>query len=729
MIVLRVALPLVALAVAGAARAEPPANGGTLDVVVSEGPTDRASQPGRAGSKVDRRAMEERLPRSAPDALRYEPGVFVQQSAHGQGSPFVRGRTGQQTVMLFDGIRMNTSLYRQGPNQYFFTLDARTLRSIEITRGGASTRYGSDAIGGVLDARPVEPALDLDAKGPRFRPRASVRFASADREISHRFQVDAQIRPNVRVLVGAGHRRAGQLESGGAVRSPLDGSVPLVPAFEDDGRTQLGTGFRDWSADGRLVLGVGGGRRVVAAAYLYRQYDSPRTDQCPPPFAPRNECLNYDEQFRSFAYVAFEGDMGPFGRFGKVALSYQRQHERRTFNRPSSFIRNIGRDDVDTLGATVKVQGHDLSPIQPLRARIDYGGDAYVDRVSSRAFTELSDVGAVLRLSRGQYLTGSRYVQGGLFAEIEASLFRRVTLRAGGRGAFARADAPADPASGTRPVAAAWPIAVGHAGLDVEVADWLHLLANVDRSYRAPNLDDLTSRQQSGPGFQFENPDLTPEKALTVEGGIRITAPRIEADVWGYHSIVHDAITRQLRSIADCPPETPQCATSWSRFQLVNTPGTSFISGFELSARVALPAGFLVRATLAYAYGSAPNPQPRPSDPSLPYVERVPISRIPPLNGSVEARYTAPFDLYAGAGLRWALTQDRLAPTDATDARIPLGGTPGFAVLDLRAGYRVRRELVIAAIFENVTDAAYRYHGSSVNGPGRGFIVHVEAGL
>ena len=40
-----------------------------------------------ATSTVTRRDLERRLPRSAPDALRYEPGVFVQQTAHAAASP------------------------------------------------------------------------------------------------------------------------------------------------------------------------------------------------------------------------------------------------------------------------------------------------------------------------------------------------------------------------------------------------------------------------------------------------------------------------------------------------------------------------------------------------------------------------------------------------------------------------------------------------------------------
>ena len=107
----------------------------------------------------------------------------------------------------------------------------------------------------------------------------------------------------------------------------------------------------------------------------------------------------------------------------------------------------------------------------------------------------------------------------------------------------------------------------------------------------------------------------------------------------------------------------------------------------------------------------------------------VPLSRVPPLNGTVELRWRHPGGLYAGGGLRWAARQDRLSLGDESDARIPPGGTPGFAVFDLRAGYRYRRKLLFALVFENLADAAYRYHGSSVNGAGRGVILSVEGNL
>jgi iron complex outermembrane receptor protein/hemoglobin/transferrin/lactoferrin receptor protein len=108
------------------------------------------------------------------------------------------------------------------------------------------------------------------------------------------------------------------------------------------------------------------------------------------------------------------------------------------------------------------------------------------------------------------------------------------------------------------------------------------------------------------------------------------------------------------------------------------------------------------------------------------YEERVPLSRIPPLNGTAEILWRHPVGVWAGAGLRWACRQDRLSIGDRSDARIPTGGTPGFAVVDLRAGYRHGRNVMFSAALENVLDAAYRYHGSSVNGPGRGLVFQLE---
>jgi len=196
------------------------------------------------------------------------------------------------------------------------------------------------------------------------------------------------------------------------------------------------------------------------------------------------------------------------------------------------------------------------------------------------------------------------------------------------------------------------------------------------------------------------------------------------AGAGAYVTGVEGAIARSLRDIADCPPTSRDCQGAWFRYQLVNLDGPATVRGAEVAADATWDA-VVLRATVAYAHGDGPNPEVRPADPTLPYVERVPLSRVPPLNGTAEARWRGD-GRYAALGLRWATAQDRLAPVDRGDPRIPAGGTPGHAVVDLRAGVRLSPETRVAAVLENVLDAAYRYHGSSIDGPGRSLLVYLE---
>ena len=142
--------------------------------------------------------------------------------------------------------------------------------------------------------------------------------------------------------------------------------------------------------------------------------------------------------------------------------------------------------------------------------------------------------------------------------------------------------------------------------------------------------------------------------------------------------------------------------------------------------RLRIPMGFRLRGTLAYTWGESPRVG------SLGYGtsgvilgERVPLSRVPPLHGTAELVWQrASFEL--SAGLRWATTQDRLAISDYADARIPKYGTPGFAVVDLRSSFRVHDRVSLGGVLENIGNVAYRYHGSSVDGPGRGFMLSMK---
>jgi iron complex outermembrane receptor protein/hemoglobin/transferrin/lactoferrin receptor protein len=685
----------------------------------------------RAHSTVNRSELERRQPRSAPDALRYESGVFVQQTAHGQGSAFIRGLTGQQTLLLFDGIRVNNSTYRQGPNQYFFTIDSRTIDTIEVLRGGGSTRYGSDALGGVIAAYPIDP---LFADGELlFRPQLQLRSTSADDELGGRAQVhlSGPVKGGQLGFVGGvGYRDVGLLKSGGRVENPNPntplGRYPLVPAYAKDGVTQLGTGFKELTADGRLVLRLGELQRLVLATYHYMQFDVPRTDQCPPPYAPMGTCLTYEQQFRHLVYLTYEGKLGTFLWPLRVSVSLQVQHEKQRMDDPSVLVVRRGSDNVMTLGVLATGQSKPLALSPKTQLQLRYGFDQYMDWLRSDASRTFTDLDQTAALSRGQYINGSSYLTGGLYADGVLSLPRQFDLYGGVRWSYVVARADAEPLSGSQAVAQSWYPVVGNVGLSWKPVSILTLRLNADHSFRAANLNDLTARQQTGPGFQFENAALRPERATTFELGAVIEHSIVSAQIWGFETLLQDAVLKVSKTDAECPPSTPECVGAWTRFQLQNAPALSELRGVEAMLRLRLPYGLRLRGTAAYTWGEGPRVGILGYGTSgVVLGDRVPLSRVPPLHGSAEAIWqNTTFEL--SAGLRWATTQDRLAIADYADARIPKYGTPGFVVVDLRSSVRLHDRVQLLGVLENVGNVAYRYHGSSVNGPGRGFILSLK---
>ncbi|MCF8213837.1 MAG: TonB-dependent receptor, partial [Chitinophagaceae bacterium] len=64
-----------------------------------------------------------------------------------------------------------------------------------------------------------------------------------------------------------------------------------------------------------------------------------------------------------------------------------------------------------------------------------------------------------------------------------------------------------------------------------------------------------------------------------------------------------------------------------------------------------------------------------------------------------------------------ASPQRRLDAGDKADNRIPLGGTPGFNLLNLYSGYQYK-SLTFRLYWNNIFNADYRTHGSGVNGMG-----------
>jgi vitamin B12 transporter len=146
--------------------------GESLDevVVVANRAPEPLSKVGSSVTVLDQQAIEDSQKVDISALLATTPGItFSRTGGPGNStSVYIRGADSDHTVVLIDGVVLNDpSLV--GGNFDFGNLLVGDVSRIEILRGGQSTLYGSQAIGGVINIITAEPhpglGADVQAEG------------------------------------------------------------------------------------------------------------------------------------------------------------------------------------------------------------------------------------------------------------------------------------------------------------------------------------------------------------------------------------------------------------------------------------------------------------------------------------------------------------------------------------------------------------------------------------
>jgi len=647
--------------------------------VVPETPFDAL----RAVESIDRDELTRRRPRTVPEALMEVPGAFVQKTNHAGGSPFVRGLTGPHNLILVDGVRVNNSTYRTGPLQYLNTVDSLSLERIELLRGPGSVMYGSDAMGGVFDLITRDPAEPLPEQDGRFVPLGAVRTAAADWERTGR--LGASIATDGFGLIGGITARVfDDLRGGGDV-----GTQPF-------------TGYSEVDWDAKLRIGDGSSHHVDVLYQSVRVRDAGRTDK----LQTANTLTMYDQNYRDLVYASGLIHADGMKTDIRITPSYQRQLEDRRkivftdelYDQTSSVSQN--RDEVHTIGCAIRFDTRLLAR----RLDLVYGVRVYHDIIRSDASEGVDEDS--LTPTFGAYPAGSFYRMSGLYLLATGVPIRTVNwveLVVYGGGQLTTFTAFAPGLGGMDDVALQNLGAAAAVGAHLRKRGVFNVGVGLNQGFRAPNLNESALTGSTGSWYHVPNLDLGPERNDTLEFTGRVHLGPVTLVSAAYASFMRDFVARA--------PTTWE-GTSEIDGQLVvrnANQGDGLVLGAEGGLRVDLPLYLTVGGDLAYTVGNYEDAEHG----------WVPMSRIPPLFGTVRLRFAPPwqellFDVYVQA----AGHQDRLSPLDETDARIPETGTPGWATLNLRAGFRPHRKLAISIGATNLTDAAYKYHGSGVYAPG-----------
>ena len=659
-----------------------------------------------ATSVLSADTLDLRRPRTLPLALEELPGLMVQKTSSAQGAPYIRGFTGFRTLLLIDGIRLNNSVFREGPNQYWGTVDPLALSRLELVKGPASVLYGSDAVGGTVNAVSLTPTFSAPPSASSSSPSSA---PPATAQVSHRY-------------ASADDSHITRVVATGRLHDRLAGQIGLSQKNYHDLRAGRGTGsqphtgYSESGIDASLAYPIGPHTRLTALAQDFTQDDAWRTHSTV--FGstwrgtrPGNDLQRSLDQSRRLFAVQLHADhlAAPVDEF-HFSVSHQRQQE------DQFRLRNDRRREdtgfaVATLGTFFQLQSP--SPF----GRWIYGGEIYRDRVDSTSIRYRAD-GSVNAIDiQGPVADDATYDLAGAYLENHLPRIGPVNLILGGRFNYAAADARRvrDPRSGasTR-VTADWHalLASLRGVVRLDSAGRHNLFAGLSESFRAPNLSDLT-RFDIAEGGQIETPapGLEPEFFVTAEAGWRTRHDHGSASVAAFHTVIRNQIIR-----------TPTGALVDGLAEVTKrNSGAGYVQGLELASTFRLLPAWTLSTALTWMRGEL-DYFPSSSSASL---LRAPLSRVMPLTGHITLRWDAPtartwVELAASAATR----QARLAPGDRVDTeRIPTTGTPGYAVGKLRTGWRATAALTLTAAVENLTDTDYRIHGSGLNEPGRNLIL------
>ncbi len=609
--------------------------------------------------------------RTTPEALALTPGVFIQKTNHGGGSPFLRGLTGNQTLLLIDGIRLSNSTMRYGPNQYLNTIDVFSIEKLEILRGNGSVQYGSDAIGGTIQV--FSPGLEFTDK-PTWSSTLFSRIATQGMEESLHANVNYTGK-KLSVVGGITRRNFGDLIGG-----------------DTTGRqTPSGYNELDFDLKGKVLLS-----KNSILTFLYQNVHQNNV-----PVFHKIVLENYDlnemePQRRELAYIRLNQKLKK-GIFKSLVLtlSGQQSEEGRQSHKKGAKVIRFENDKVQTIAFTGEIfteKGKIWSA--------NSGIEVYSDLVHSLRTDK--DTSANLELSkRGLYPEGSKMNSIAAFS-LHTLDFNKWNVTLGARYNSYRISV--DDTSLGKTILSPSAL-VGNIALLRKLSPSSNVFLSLNSGFRAPNIDDLGTLGIVD--FRYETPNfsLKPEKSFQYQVGYKFHNPKVKGDIYFYRNELYNLIVRN--------PMDGDSIEGYPVYQKENME-RAFIQGVESSLILDLTKAWTFNGHLTYTYGQN-------------ITKNEPVRRIPPLFGRFSTSYRYKY-FWVNVEFLAALKQTRLGQGDIADNRIPDGGTPGWEVLNFHTGYTFRFVSVNLSL-QNIFNEDYRYHGSGVNGYGRSAFLSLSVNL
>lgn len=645
----------------------------------------------RSFTTINQAQINERSAGATPQLFQNIPGVLVQRTNAGGGSLIIRGRNGNQNVIMIDYVPINDAGWRFGNVQYLNTIDEGVIERIEVIRGPESVLYGSGATGGVVNI--VTKSRKDFSQTVAANGNFITNYSSAWDYGYNRGELSANF-SNLGIFAGTDYFSSGSLHAGDGV---------TFPAYT--------VGYQQTAADVRLDYLIGDNWRITMDYQHLNQPQVPRTDRFPLPQVDPTRFVNrptvFEPQERDFGYfriIGFDNAPGPINalmftfnmqqrREGEFETRFDRIDRRTRLPEITDSFENVVNWGLDLRGFTNLFTGNTLT----------YGTTYYHDAVDAIRLRRRIDRRRIDRRS-GQIVQitpalppDGVYSQFGIFLMDRWQVFDWLTLTAGIRYSNVNAEGTVDAFGPNRRFFNEsfqnWP---GEVGFVLKLTETLNWVGSIAGGFRAPNLEDLGSSDRStGRGQDFGVTDLSAERCINYETGFKYQDESIYFACTYYYN--------------DFPNQIVRIPAGGGVNLRQNTEG--FIHGVELEGQWLLTSNWSLYAIGSQTYGQ---------DTLL----NVPQARINPAFATLGTRWTyrtRNFGFFLDCFCELSGKQTRLNPSDLEDIRIPIGGNAAWQTANLRCGFDLNNLGRLYLGYYNIFDQNYRVLGSGIDAPGAEF--------
>jgi hemoglobin/transferrin/lactoferrin receptor protein len=629
------------------------------------------------------------------DVTRYTPGLSLRYdpTRFGLDTLAIRGVGGNRVLIETDGVPAPSGFAIgnfSDSGRPFADLDL--VKRIEILRGPASALYGSDAIGGVVSTRTLDPLDLMRASDHAVRLRAG--YNSDDHSRVASGSVAARLADGAESLIAFAHREGSELQNA----SELIDANPRKYA-RDTWLAKLV--FAQFSNPVRLtVAGERGSSDTLVNSLLLQPGRFANTIFMAGDDRAASDRVIIDQ--RSLAFHGFEEV--EWRAYWQRAGVNQATSEQRRAAPPGTPAVDLYRDF--TYGETSA--GIEATFARSLTAgdvshRLVFGGE-----VQRRRITEERDglqttvaTGAVTNVILGETLPVRDFpitdlLQAGIYLQDEirsgASRFAWMpALRIDHYRLRPRPDAVYS-ADNPREVAVAitQTSVAPRFGVTWRIGDELSAFAQYAHGFRSPPFEDVNIGLDL-PQFNVRaipNPGLKPERSDAFEVGLRSTSVRLSGSASAYYTHYRDFIESKVNL-------GPDPATGVILFQSRNL-ARAAIWGIEIEGRGRLgssgdaPGPLTLRAAVSYARGDD-------------------LDRDRPLNAIDPAKLVLGIG-YADVTRRWdaeLITTAVAAKTRINDQPVRLARTPALVTFDLLLRWQITERLGLKAGLFNLCDRSY----------------------